>query len=91
MALSQEQEERMYTASIKAEESISWMRERLEKGDDRLDNCDKRMDKSGERLSCLEGEWKLLKGKLGLFVLILSGCFTAVLHGIGWVVAHFWK
>ena len=89
MALSKTQEEEMYKAAIKSKESIEWIRERLEKGDKRLDGCDDRMDKTSEKLGCLEGEWKLLKGKLGLFVLILSAIFTAALHAIGWVIAHF--
>ena len=91
MALSKTQEEEMYKAAIKSKESIEWIRERLENGDKRLDGCDDRIDKTKEKLSCLEGEWKLLKGKLSLFVLLLSGCFTAVLHAIGWILSHIWK
>ena len=88
MALSEHQEAEMYGKTIKTARDITWIRERLEKGDKRLDNCDERMDKSGKRLNDLETEQKLLKGKLGMVVLILSACFTAALHGIGWLVSH---
>ena len=89
MPLSKQQEEEMYGKTIKSARDITWIRERLEKGDERQDKCDERLDKSGKRLNDLETEQKLLKGKLGLVVLILSACFTAALHAIGWFVSHF--
>ena len=89
MGLTESKEEEMYTKTIETARDMTWFRERLEHGDERMNNCDKRMDLTSEKLSCLDGEWKLLKGKLGLFVLLLSAIFTAALHAIGWVVAHF--
>jgi hypothetical protein len=91
MSLSKEQEEEFRKLTIQSARDITWIRERLEHGDKRLDDCDDRMDKSSERLGDLEAEQKLLKGKLGFVVLILSVCFTAALHAIGWIVSHFWK
>ena len=89
MTLSDEQVGEMYTKTIEAARDVTWLCKRLEKGDERLDNCDDRMDKSHERLSALEAEQKLLKGKLGFVVVLLSVCFTAALHAIGWIVSHF--
>lgn len=89
MGLSKEQEEEFRKLTIESARDISWIRERLEHGDKRLDNCVVRMDKASEQLGDLETEQKLLKGKLGFVVVILSICFTAALHAIGWVVSHF--
>jgi len=90
MPLSEIKEEEMYVKTVETARDITWLRERLEHGDKRMDNCDKRMDESSEKLDVLETEQKLLKGKLGLVVLILSAIFTAALHAIGWVVSHLW-
>ena len=87
MALSGLEEKEMYTKVVETARDITWLRERLEDGDTRMDNCDKRMDRSSKRLGILEAEQKLLKGKLGFFVLALSAIFTGALHAIGWVVA----
>ena len=89
MGLSREQEEEFRKLTIQSATDITWIRERLEHGDKRLDDCDERMDKSSERLGDLEAEQKLLGGKLGFIVLGMSLCFTAALHAIGWVVSHF--
>lgn len=91
MALSEAEEEEAYRKTIETARDITWLRERLEDGDERMNICDKRMDRTSDKLSVLEAEQKLLIGKLGLVVLGLSAIFTAALHVIGWVVAHFWK
>jgi hypothetical protein len=91
MSLSKEREEEMYTKTIETARDITWLRDRLEKGDKRLDVFDTRIDECSDLLGSLEAEQKLLNGKLGFVVLILSVCFTAALHGIGWIVSHFWK
>jgi hypothetical protein len=91
MAWSDEQKQEYYKVTTQSARDIKWIRERLEKGDKRLDDCDDRMDKSSEKLGELEAEQKLLTGKLGFVVVILSVCFTAAIHAIGWIVSHFWK
>ena len=79
MPLSKQQEEEMYKNTLIACESINWIRERLDKGDVKLNSHCK-------RLLALEGDQILLKGKLGIIVVVLSLCFTAALHAIGWFV-----
>ena len=79
MPLSEEQEEKMYDSALVACESLKWIRARLDKGDKKLADCD-------ERLGILEDERIVLKGKLGAIVIIMSVCFTAALHAIGWFV-----
>ena len=79
MPLSEEQEEKMYDSTLIACESLKWIRARLDKGDVKLADCD-------ERLGVLEDERILLKGKLGIIVVVMSVCFTAALHTIGWFV-----
>ena len=83
MPLSKEQEIKMYDDTIATKTIVAQIEKRLEKGDERLDDC-------GKRLNDVESEQKLLKGKIGFIVLILSVCFTAALHAIGWIVSHFW-
>ena len=81
----------MYTKTIETARDITWLCKRLEKGDTRLDIVDTRIDECRDLLGELEAEQKLLKGKLGFVVLILSVCFTAALHAVGWILSHFWK
>ena len=81
----------MYTKTIETARDITWLCKRLEKGDTRLDIFDTRIDECRDLLGELEAEQKLLKGKLGVVVLILSVCFTAALHAVGWILSHFWK
>jgi hypothetical protein len=81
MALSIEQEEKMYECTVKACESITWIKTRLDKGDKRLDDC-------ANRVTELEKEHSLLKGKLGAFVLGLT-FIVSLLVNIGlWVWSH---
>lgn len=84
MSLSEEEERKMYDDVLKSAWTLDQMKERLEKGDERLG------DHEG-RLFALEGDQKLLRGKLGFIVLGMSVCFTAALHAVGWVVSHIWK
>lgn len=84
MALSEEEEREMYTKVLKTDWTLGIVKERLEKGD-------KTLCSHAKRLRTLEGDQKLLSGKLGLIVLGMSICFTAALHAVGWIVSHFWK
>jgi hypothetical protein len=84
MSLTEEEERKMYDDVLKSAWTLDQVKERLEKGDDTLDD-------HAKRLSTLEGDQKLLRGKLGFIVLGMSVCFTATLHAIGWIASHFWK
>jgi hypothetical protein len=84
MPLTEEEERQMYNDTLKCAWTMTQVKERLEKGDEALD------DHEG-RLVSLEVDQKLLKGKLGWIVLGMSLCFTAALHVIGWIMSHFWK
>ena len=84
MPLTEEEERKMYDDVLKTSWTLDIVKERLEKGDETLDD-------HTERLRTLEGDQKLLNGKLGIIVLLASICFTAVLHVVGWLVSHFWK
>lgn len=84
MPLSEKEKREMYLDIRKCAWTMSQVKERLEKGDEALDNHE-------GRLVSLEVDQKLLSGKLGLIVLGMSICFTAALHAIGWLVSHFWK
>ena len=84
MPLTEEEERKMYDDVLKTSWTLDQVKERLEKGDETLDD-------HAERLRTLESNQKLLNGKLGWIVLGMSVCFTAALHAIGWIVSHFWK
>ena len=84
MPLTEEEERQMYNDTLKCAWTMDQVKERLEKGDEALD------DHEG-RLVTLEVDQKLLSGKLGIIVLGMSICFTAALHAIGWIVSHVWK
>ena len=84
MTLSDEQQEEMYADTLKTRQDMEWVRERLEKGEVAFNECKK-------RLRSLEQDQIKLDGKLGLIILAVSGCFTAVLHTVGWIVSHIWK
>ena len=84
MPLTEEEERQMYNDTLKCAWTMTQVKERLEKGDEALD------DHEG-RLVSLEVDQKLLSGKLGIIILGMSICFTAALHAIGWIVSHVWK
>lgn len=84
MTLSEEEEREMYTKVLKTDWTLDIVKGRLEKGDETMGD-------HTERLCTLEGDQKLLKGKLGFIVLVMSICFTAALHAVGWIVSHIWK
>ena len=88
MGLTESKEEEMYVKTVETARDITWLRERSERRDKRMDNCDALMTESRERICDLETEQKLLKGKLGFVVLGLSAIFTAALHAIGWIISH---
>lgn len=74
----------MYDDTIKTRQDMVWMRERLEKGEAAFLDCK-------QRLHALEMDRVELNGKLGLIIVGVSACFTALLHVAGWVVSHIWK
>ena len=82
MPLSKDQEAEMYKKTLESSKSIEWIRERLEKGDERLDDCH-------DRLRLLEGEHLLLKGRLGAFILGLTFIVSLLVNGILWAFSHF--
>jgi hypothetical protein len=81
MPLTEEEERQMYNDTLKCAWTMTQVKERLEKGDETLDD-------HAKRLHSLESNQKLLNGKLGWIVLGMSVCFTAALHAIGWVISH---
>ena len=81
MGLSKEQEEEMYANTLTACNSITWIKERLEKGDKRLDDCNK-------RLNDIEIEHSMLKGRLGAFILGLTFIVSLLVNGILWAWSH---
>lgn len=83
MTLTKQQEEELFANTIVACEAISWIRERLQKGDETL-------EEHSVRLRVLEGENAILKGKLGAFVLGLTFFVTFVVNSILWMFSHFW-
>ena len=82
MALSKQQEEEMYANTLAACTSITWIKERLEKGDKRLDDCN-------ARLNDLEIEHSMLKGRLGAFILGLTFIVSLLVNGVLWAYSHF--
>lgn len=82
MPLTEEEERKMYTETLKCAWTLDRVEAQLEKGDEKFGDHE-------SRLISLEGDQKLLSGKLGFIVLGLSVCFTAALHAIGWLVSYF--
>ena len=81
MALSEEEEVRMYRDTIKTATIVSQLQTRLEKGDIQIESCNK-------RLNDLEIEHSLLKGKLGAFILGLTFIVSLLVNGILWAWSH---
>lgn len=84
MPLTEEEERKMYNNVLKTGWTLDQVKERLEKGDETLGDHE-------DRLVSLEGDQKLLSGKMGMIVLGMSVCFTAALHAVGWILSHFCK
>lgn len=84
MALTEDQEDKMYRSSIETNMTLKTIKEQLVKGDKTL-HC------HAKRLGVLESDREVRNGKLGLIVLVMSLFFTGILHAIGWLVSHFWK
>jgi len=82
MPLSGEQEIEMYRDTIATKTIVSEMKERFEKGDKQIEKCN-------ERVSSLEIEHSLLKGKLGAFILGLTFIVSLLVNGILWAWSHF--
>ena len=81
MALSKEQEIKMYDDTIKTRTIVDQIEKRLEKGDVTLGDCQ-------ERLRILETEHSLLKGKLGAFILGLTFIVSLLINGVIWLFSH---
>ena len=84
MSLSTQQLEEMYKASIECSRDLSHICKQLDKGDEIFLG-------HGKRITKIEKEQSLLKGKLGAFVLFLTLCVTMIIHGIGWILSHLWS
>lgn len=82
MPLSKLQEEEMYLKTMETSVNISWIRERLQKGD-------KTLETHSKRLRCLEREHSILKGKLGAFILGITFIISLFVNGILWAFSHF--
>ena len=81
MPLSEKQLEDMYEASLKSSIDISHISKQLDKGD-------KTFGKHEERITQVEKEQSLLKGKIGAFVLFLTLCVTIMVYGVGWLLSY---
>jgi len=81
MALSKEQEIKMYDDTIETRTIVNQIEKRLEKGDLTLGDCQ-------ERLRILETEHSMLKGKLGAFILGLTFIVSLIINGVLYVWSH---
>jgi len=77
MPLSEEQLEKMYEKTLETSAILAIIREQF--------------TEYGKRISKIESEQSLLKGKLGAFVLFLTLCGTIMVQGIGWAISHFFS
>ena len=73
----------MYEASLKCSTSLTHICKQLDKGD-------KTFLRHEDRITQIEKEQSLLKGKIGAFVLFLTLCVTMIIQGVGWIIAHLW-
>ena len=81
MPLSEKQLEDMYEASLRCSINLTRICKQIEAGDIKF-------EKHEGRLSELEREQSLLKGKLGGFVLVLTLGATILINGFGFIVGH---
>lgn len=81
MALSEQQLEEMYKASLRCSINLTNICKQIEKGEGKF-------DKHEGRLTQLESEQSLLKGKLGAFILILTLCATILINGFVFIIGH---
>ena len=81
MALSKEQEVKMYDDTIETRTIVNQIEKRLEKGDVTLGDCQ-------ERLRILETEHSMLKGKLGAFILGLTFIVSLIINGVLYLWSH---
>ena len=81
MPLSDEQLEEMHEKVIQDNTNLNWIRDELEKGSKRFTEHDR-------RITIVESEQSLLKGKIGAFVLFLTLCGAIIVQGIGWIISH---
>ena len=81
MALSEKQLEDMYEASLRCSINLTQICKQMENGDIKF-------EKHEGRLSELESEQSLLKGKLGAFILILTLCATIIINGFVFIIGH---
>lgn len=81
MPLSEAQLEEMYAASLKCSINLSHICKQLDKGD-------KTFGKHEGRITQVEKEQSLLKGKIGAFILFLTLCGTIMIQSVGWVISH---
>ena len=82
MVLTDEQCAELYKQVIADSTNLAWIKERLEKGDMSFSKFDRRLSK-------LEADHSLLKGKLGAFILGLTFIVSLIVNGILYLWAHF--
>jgi hypothetical protein len=66
---------------IECSTNMAWIKQRLEKGDTSFTELNKKLSK-------LETEHSLMKGKLGAFILGLTFFLTLVINSILWGISH---
>ena len=81
MPLSEKQLEDMYKASLQCSTNLTHICKQLDKGD-------KTFGKHEERITQVEKDQSLLKGKIGAFVLFLTLCVTIMVYGVGWLLSY---
>jgi hypothetical protein len=81
MALSEKRLEELYAKTVETAINIQWMREKIE-------NSEKRFYDNEKRITQLEREQSILKGKLGTLIIFLTLCTTILIQGIGWILSH---
>lgn len=81
MSLTDEQCAELYKKVIEDNTHLTWIKDRLEKGDTAFEGFDKRLVK-------LESEQSLIKGRLGAFILGLTFFISLLVNGILWMFSH---
>jgi hypothetical protein len=84
MTLTDKQCAELYKQVIEDSTNLAWIKERLEKGDVSFTEFN-------ARLSKIEAEHSLMKGKLGSFIAGLTLIATLIVNGFIWVFGHFWS
>jgi len=84
MSLTDKEYAELSKAIVKCSTNMSWIKDRLEKGDVSFTEFN-------TRLSKIEAEHSLMKGKLGAFIAGLTFIATLIVNGFIWIFGHFWS